>query len=851
MTLKIIQKRFSLFLCASLIAPTLVRAASFESVHEALPIAPEIFPAMPVNELGTVPNYSDSLESPSPLLEEAAPQKAMKEIGTVPNSSGLHVSLVPGVLRGDAKEKGTVPNSRAASRQLQKISALPSLSAGNLFDGSGGFSRLSENPSESRDPSPKRDAMDEFLKKSGVPQERLPEIKEKIKNFWEVLSGHASALGGEDLEFRLGEWWMTRQKEGQKTVVFIPITEVLEHLDEPEVLAGAVTHEAGHVFETRWHKIPDFKEELEQSPYPQAVHTLNNVLEDMAQERSMKQRWPGTEKYLRDLHKSYRGDFFADPKMPLPENLKEKIASQDELKETLPHEEYIDALRKFWMTGKFPENSEIKNPAVREALNHTRQAVEEVLKTTAPGHSPSEDEKIRFQEKRLKLIREKILPEYLKLVDLSKKRLEEEMKEAQGDEQGQQSQGQGSGEGKSQEEKKEGSSTKESAGQEAQKTIEERAREIAKKLCPTDHNPQSENQGQQGSKSESSGAQSKGQGSISLDPSQWSEGEEGQTLAGQKMGEMERGDVPPPAQTTAASGNAKADPLQIAKELVENRDKIEAMSSPQNRYEEILEDVSRLVDILSGRLENIFSKNDRFNWDDRHFKSGPSVSIKRWIKSEARGWRNQDDFKVFKRKLLPTKRDYKFSLLIDVSGSMAGERMRYALQTAVTFMESLERLGIDFNLLGFAEKVYLYKNFSPNQTSPETLNVGEKNRLIEAVERAGGGATWDAEAVLTALKGDSQKGISGLYDQNGERRVLIVMTDGEGNGAGSNEMGEVLAEAKRQGVEVIGVGIGAGMAYVQKRYPRYILEPTMETAPQAIADVLEREVENGFLEENQ
>ncbi len=134
-----IKKVLHLFCALAFLSPTMARAAAFELGHEALPIAPvapEILPAMPVNELGTVPNYSDSLESPSSLLEEAAPQKAMKEIGTVPNSSGLHASLVPGVLRGDAKEKGTVPNSRAAGAQLQKLSALPSLSAGNVFDGS-------------------------------------------------------------------------------------------------------------------------------------------------------------------------------------------------------------------------------------------------------------------------------------------------------------------------------------------------------------------------------------------------------------------------------------------------------------------------------------------------------------------------------------------------------------------------------------------------------------------------------------------------------------------------------------------------------------------------------------------
>ncbi len=94
------------FLCAltillsSTLQPYFLIAAPVEMEGEA---------PRPIGELGTVPNYSNSLESPSPLLEEAALQNTMKELGTVPNSPrSLSPAMEKG--RGEGEQRPLTPH---------------------------------------------------------------------------------------------------------------------------------------------------------------------------------------------------------------------------------------------------------------------------------------------------------------------------------------------------------------------------------------------------------------------------------------------------------------------------------------------------------------------------------------------------------------------------------------------------------------------------------------------------------------------------------------------------------------------------------------------------------------------
>ncbi|MEK7288516.1 MAG: VWA domain-containing protein, partial [Elusimicrobiota bacterium] len=709
----------------------------------------------------------------------------------------------------------------------------------------------SQNP-DSQTPAQKSehlDLLDQYLEKNKIPRENWPEIRQTVHRLWQILSGVATAIGrNQNVRFRIGEWWKT---DLDNMVIDLPLKEIVERRDNLDALAGGAAHEGGHVFETLFPRLPSYRRLLEKSNHPMAVHALFNVLGDMIQEFNTSERWPGLAKYYRALHALYRPDLFSGT-LDLPEELRSAkpepdAKRSDVIKKMFPHEEYLDALRSYWMTRQFPASDDIKNSEVRQAVKATQEAVQELLKIKSHKMAPSELERIKLDFKRLKLIEKKILTHYLRLVQISADQIQKALKQ-------QGSQGQGT----SQNDKSNGQSpSMEMPGQnsdqgktdkKARQIINDRSKEIEKQLCPT-HNGHDHSRGEE---------HQDNSGPIPMDPDEWdtdnntdqAKSGSGQPAppsvpGGSTQTQPSRQPNPLPSGASAHGRSGPVKRLDAKRLLDQNRNVIE-MSQAANAYQSHLSQIYHLIESLAGRLENIFTKNHRVTWDERLHASGPRVSIKKWIRSAARGWKNRDDFKVFQRKRLPTKRDYKFTLLIDVSASMNGERINNALDVIVLFIETLERLGIDCSILGFDNKVYPLKNFSDTPADPQKLSHEEKAAMVERLSMTEGGGTHDTEAIYTALKGDSNNGIAGLESQPGERRVLMVITDGEGNGDASKKMDEVLAGAAQQGIEVIGIGVGAGMAYVKKRYPRHVLESNMETVPDKVGDILEEEIEGGF-----
>ena len=77
-------------------------------------------------------------------------------------------------------------------------------------------------------------------------------------------------------------------------------------------------------------------------------------------------------------------------------------------------------------------------------------------------------------------------------------------------------------------------------------------------------------------------------------------------------------------------------------------------------------------------------------------------------------------------------------------------------------------------------------------------------------------------------------------------KVVIVISDGEGK---EGELRGVIEKAAKEGIKVIGVGIGDGMAYAKKVYPKCLTVPNVQDLPFKLADLLEEEILGGFAEE--
>ena len=195
--------------------------------------------------------------------------------------------------------------------------------------------------------------------------------------------------------------------------------------------------------------------------------------------------------------------------------------------------------------------------------------------------------------------------------------------------------------------------------------------------------------------------------------------------------------------------------------------------------------------------------------------------------------------KIWLRKTKQVKRSQKFTLVIDLSGSMGegepGSSGYYAMQGLILFMEALSALDIDFSVIGFHSTHQIDKDFS------QKLDDHRRTQIYANVgSRMGRGGTNDYQALATA--------ISEMEKQEGDVRSIIVLTDGAGHGR--EAMMKLFKRAKRSDIDVVGMGIGPCTESVKHTYDtkisKYIDVADVEFVPKEIRDLLLKIIRKSF-----
>ncbi len=228
--------------------------------------------------------------------------------------------------------------------------------------------------------------------------------------------------------------------------------------------------------------------------------------------------------------------------------------------------------------------------------------------------------------------------------------------------------------------------------------------------------------------------------------------------------------------------------------------------------------VSQLIEQLHGILDNELHKDIKPKYKG-DYDTGSKINLRKAMSMEYTGKTD-----IWLRRVNPTKRSYKFSLVIDESGSMGFEKKKInAIHSLVLFQEVLSRLDIDFSIIGFSEDAWTHKEFG------KSFKYENKDQLISEILSYinHGRSTNDGGALALA--------ISHLENQDGDARIAIVITDGEGNLG--PPIDEYLKLARRKHIGVIGIGVGPGMENV-KKYPAYVLVTVVEDLPKAITKLL-------------
>lgn len=255
----------------------------------------------------------------------------------------------------------------------------------------------------------------------------------------------------------------------------------------------------------------------------------------------------------------------------------------------------------------------------------------------------------------------------------------------------------------------------------------------------------------------------------------------------------------------------------------------------QTSYQKVLEDVSNIIFKLENELRDIFIERKRNAWNSG-YRSGMMVDVKREIRGEATGI---DSLNVFMKKELPLEKDYAIQILVDLSGSMSGTKIRETYKAVVVLCEALKNIGIKLSVIGFNDRLYEYKDFDEEYT--DDLREGTENMLGEVDNHNGGRADynddgWAVQEVFNKIKKREEK-----------RKILFVLSDGapeespQHRGFDLKQIVKKIEEDKD--VHIIGLGIGSGTEHVKKFYKDNIANVDVKEFSEKLAEKLRQVIE--------
>lgn len=262
----------------------------------------------------------------------------------------------------------------------------------------------------------------------------------------------------------------------------------------------------------------------------------------------------------------------------------------------------------------------------------------------------------------------------------------------------------------------------------------------------------------------------------------------------------------------------------IDKEIREIERRQAAASSTSEIYEKTYQEIRELDEILYRELEEVFTPNIKRTMKLR--SSGAKINLPAVFRRESskKGGAGQIDNKIFETTHLPEKKDYAITLLNDLSGSMDYEgKAEEDFKAKVLFAEVFNRLGVKNEILGFQDKVIVFKRF--DQELNDEIRKKMSGMLLEVLGENPGGHNFpnlndDGPCLLEASKG--------LDMQPGKEKFLIVISDGYPTGP-YNRLSEKRPEdylkeaveyvSKNTDQKLIGLGLGQDTEHVKDFYP--------------------------------
>jgi len=213
----------------------------------------------------------------------------------------------------------------------------------------------------------------------------------------------------------------------------------------------------------------------------------------------------------------------------------------------------------------------------------------------------------------------------------------------------------------------------------------------------------------------------------------------------------------------------------------------------------------------------------------------------------------------FRQKRRAPTRDAAITLLIDLSGSMAGEKLTLARLCAAALADALTELDFDCEVLGYSsvEDPCMRALYEAHIAAGQSIGAGGFNRYLEKLDLRVykrfdsrnlnglaaiecGHENPDGEALAWAA--------DRLLAQRAKRRILLVLSDGypaTGEGHPLILKTDLLARVKRceqAGIDLIGIGVLEDA--VETFYPNNVVVRNLEDLPATVFEALQNTLLN-------
>jgi cobalamin biosynthesis protein CobT len=288
-----------------------------------------------------------------------------------------------------------------------------------------------------------------------------------------------------------------------------------------------------------------------------------------------------------------------------------------------------------------------------------------------------------------------------------------------------------------------------------------------------------------------------------------------------------------------SSKTEKAPRHEIDKDEIQKyRDMLaKEMEKDANVYEEYRREVLPIIDKLEQDLRNIFVARRAKGWESGH-KSGKRIDIKRRIQEKAKDVPAMES-RAWQKRELPQEKDYAITLLVDLSGSMQGEKIDETFKAVIVLTEVLNRLSLNLEVLGFNDRMHEYQNFG----QPISKEIREQmGNMLDEVDSHG--ASWNDDG--WALEQASER----LAKQKVDQKFLIVLSDGSPvpssrHSGPEYDLGKMVKRVlKETDQKLIGLGIGSGTGHVANYYPNSMADVDIEEMATKLADLIEEVIAN-------